>query len=179
MIYGFTGKKRSGKSTASDYLLNRVGGTRLNFKDPLLIEIQANFPEVFHEIRELMDTVAYDGKDWTARRLLTEKPGIMRAFLQNYGTNVRRNDDPEYWTSQWQQEAIKTDGNLIVDDVRFLNEAEKVRELGGVIIVSNDTHISEMEMDKIEADHTISVADGDLDALYSQLSEIIKTYEQK
>ena len=103
----------------------------------------------------------------------------MRALMQNYGTEVRRGDNPEYWTQKWFYKVNQLD-NVVTDDVRFLNEAKGVKFFDGVIIriirsdiTSTKGHLSETEMNQIEPDHTVEVEKGALIGLYQQLDAII------
>jgi hypothetical protein len=64
-----------------------------------------------------------------------------RIAMQRLGTDWGRNlIHPDLWTSLWQHRvrylADQYAGNLLVvtDDVRFPNEAQAIRELGGVVI---------------------------------------------
>lgn len=174
MIYAFTGKKRSGKSTASKY----IGGTRRNFKDRMVLEMKKRLPNHMKSIAKVMELLT--GEVWTIERLFDEKPEPFRTLMQDYGTGVRRGDDPDYWVKLWKEMVRMTGGDVVVDDVRFLNEAAAVKELGGIIIRINridmeqdgDTHQSEVEMDQIVADHTINVMTGDFETLYAELDKI-------
>lgn len=179
MIIAFTGKKQSGKSTACAYIKDAV---RANFKDALIAEIKDNFPRLLDEISTIMEQHYWDGKRWTMDRLFSEKPPLMRALLQNYGTEVRRKDHPEYWVNKW-KDAVgeSTAVDIVCDDVRFLNEAEAVRSVGGIVVrivredlPTNDTHSSETEMDLIKADYTISVKTGEYTKLYEQIDQILR-----
>ena len=103
----------------------------------------------------------------------------MRALMQNYGTDVRRKDNRNYWTQQWSQ-ALCPELDTVTDDVRFLNEAEAVKTEGGIIIrltrsdiETGGTHLSETEQLEIVADHTIECDPGDHEALYRALDDII------
>ena len=63
MIIGFTGLMQSGKTTASDKLIEQ-GFTKINFKDALVEELKTKFPDlldllvfdngVIHELKTLM-----------------------------------------------------------------------------------------------------------------------------
>ncbi len=168
MIIGLTGKKQNGKSTAAQYVADKYGFVRLNFKDALVAEIKERFPNVLEAIIEVMDRSAYDGmKPWTIDRLFKDKPPIFRALMQNFGGEVRRRDHEDYWVVMWLKQASKHK-NVVVDDVRFLNEAQAVRDMGGMIIRivradynNNDSHVSETEMDSIEADDSVTVVSGE------------------
>lgn len=181
MIYAFTGKKQSGKSTASAFLQKKFSNAiRLNFKSALVDELVANFPKLNQVIIDTMERLDYDGNNpWTLERLVNEKPPLFRALMQNYGTEVRRGDDPNYWVDRWKY--LARDREIVItDDVRFLNEAQAVKELGGVIIKivredmpdSGDSHVSEQEMDEITPDYLISVKTGEHQKLYDFLDYI-------
>ena len=173
MIVGFVGKKGSGKSTAAKFLEEEHGFCRHNFKDALIAELKHKMPET---LREMVHAVALvsDG-EWTVDRLFAEKPPIARALLQNYGTDVRRADDPEYWVDLWRNFALVPDNkNIVVDDVRFENEAQAIRDMGGCLIrimknspvvTEQDNHPSETEQDDIVVNHEIVVEKGDLKTL--------------
>lgn len=159
MIIAFTGYKRSGKSVASNFL-KKFGFERINFKDSLVEEIRQNFPDLLNVI----------GDDFE------NKPPAVRALLQNYGTEVRRRDNPDYWVNKWLEKVIKKE-NVVVDDCRFLNEARAVKDLNGIIIrivrpnFNGDNHVSETEQDLINVDYTI-FNDGKIDKLIKQIDDI-------
>jgi hypothetical protein len=173
-LYAFTGKKGSGKSTAAKYVAEKTGAVRINFKDALVEEMKENFPDLLEELSYL-----YNPDEHGIEGLFREKPPLMRALMQNYGTEVRRGDNPNYWTQKWLYKVNQLD-NVVTDDIRFLNEAKGVKFFDGVIIriirsdiTSTKGHLSETEMDQIEADYTVEVEKGDLIGLYQQLDAII------
>ena len=172
MIIAFTGKKHSGKSEASKCLKDFKD---INFKDSLIEEVTENFPDLLKEL-----SLAYRTAD--IRALFDVKPPLVRLLLQNYGTNVRRKDNENYWVDKWLN-SIDIDSNVVADDVRFLNEAKAVKDSGGIVIritrpgnISNDKHISETEMDKIEPDYEI-INSSDKEYLYSEIKKIINGEE--
>lgn len=179
-IIAFTGKKQTGKSTACAYLEKTYGFTRVNFKDPLIAELKQNFPDLLKVIR--------NQESFTINNLFENKPPLIRTLMQNYGTNVRRKDDPDYWVKQWideiEYQAVMGANGITVDDCRFLNEANAVHGIknnGGIIIrlirtdmEHTDTHVSETEMDLIIPDFTIVCNGNDHEHLYSELDRIYK-----
>ena len=179
MILGFTGKMGTGKSTLCSYLELKSDKqrVRINFKDALVEEMKKNFDPVMNKI------AAFYGID--KNLLFQEKPPIMRALMQCYGTEVRRGDDPDYWTKQWKKKvtgATEKGYDVLTDDVRFRNEAEAVREVGGVVIrvVRSDiqetgSHQSEVEMDSIVSNFEILSVKGELGSSYDQLENIIRS----
>lgn len=194
-IVAFTGKKQTGKSTACAYLEEKYSFTRVNFKDALIAELKENFPELLGAILKVQNDYIDEfgpfeqvqnilGKDYidTIDELFVVKPPLMRTLMQNYGTNVRRKEKDSYWVDEW----VKTlwekgsDTKTTVDDVRFLNEASRVKGQGGIIIrlirtdmQHTDTHQSETEMDSIVPDFTITCNGGDYDHLYKELDTIM------
>lgn len=169
MKIGFTGKMGSGKTTACDYLLSKRPFKKVSFKSALINEIRDNFPTL---LEDLADHYAV-----TIDALFTLKPPMMRHLMQEYGTDVRRSDDPDYWVNRWKE---GVEGDVLTDDVRFLNEAQAVRDMGGIVIrlvrpsTFAGTHKSEVEMDLIEPDVTIITEDGDLEGLYRQLDGVLE-----
>jgi len=150
-IIGFVGKMRVGKTTAAEYLIKQ-GYKSINFKDSLIEEIVERFPE-------LLKLVAKEN-NCSVNELFKIKPPIIRCLLQNFGTDVRRKDYEDYWVNKWLNKAVRIK-NIVIDDVRFLNEAHAVRLYNGIIIkierggYMGDGHKSETEMDKIRADYVI------------------------
>jgi len=172
-LIGFVGKKGSGKTECADYLLSMYNYKKLNFKDSLVAELKKNFPKLL--------AIIANQQACDIEYLFEKKPLIIRALLQNYGTEVRRNDHPDYWVNEWSEALAKIPEiiSVAVDDVRFLNEAGAVVAEDGMLIridrpgpISNDTHASEIEMDKIEVSHVI-VNDGNINNLYNKLNKLI------
>ncbi len=174
MIIAFTGKKRSGKTSVAEAFCKDSGTvavfTKINFKSALLKQVKEHFPDFLREEANHY----YMSVD----QLLEEKPGSIRQFLQNYGTDLFRKQNSNYWTDKW-LESIIGYSNIVVDDLRFLNEAESIKNVGGIIIrivrpslgEQGDTHASEMEMDSIIADYTI-VGD-DIEDVIRRVKEIV------
>lgn len=191
MIIAFTGKKQTGKSTACKYLENNYNYALGNFKDGLVTELKQNFPDLLQAILDAENN--YNKTTFIIDDLFQAKPPLVRTLMQNYGTQVRRNDDPNYWVRQWENNLFT--GNILtsippqkeklsrvtVDDCRFQNEAEAIKNNGGVIIrlertdmVHTDTHVSETEMDSIVPDYTIVCEGGDEEHLYRELDRILQ-----
>jgi hypothetical protein len=179
MLIGLTGKAGSGKTTACKYLQEKYPDLQLvNMKVAIIAEMRANFATLLEEIAHVynIDSPTL----WTVDRLFEDKPPLMRKLMQCYGGEVRRGDDPDYWVKQWKSFVSYTKGDIICDDVRFINEADAIKDMGGVVIrivrediTDTGTHSTEAEMDKIEPDFTVIAKPGDLEGLYKQLEEVI------
>lgn len=177
MIIGLCGFARSGKSTVAEYLAKEHGFKRINFKDSLLEEVREKFPDLLRELSLIHDGDLGD-IDW----LFENKPPLMRALLQNYGTNVVRNKKPDYWVKKWMEKVKATKSNIVVDDVRFFNELSAIVEEDGVLIrvkrddiTSGGTHQSETEQELFVEDFTINGIAGSHDQVYAQIESILHT----
>lgn len=172
MIIGFIGLKGSGKTTACNIIKRNIGAFQHNFKDALVAEIKRNFPDLLNELSNIYRMGIDD--------LFKFKPPAMRYLMQNYGTEVRRGDIESYWVIEW-LENLPNNLIVLVDDVRFLNEAHAVKTNNGTLIrlvrediENTDNHQSEVEQDVIVADFTIKTKEGEEDVLEEKLMEIIK-----
>lgn len=173
-IIGLSGFKQTGKSTAAKHL-EAKGYVRLNFKDALIEEMKQNVPDVLRELGS-----AYK---LSIDELFDQKPPIMRALMMNYGTEIRRRDNPTYWIDQWEAKAeviLATGAGVVVDDVRFINEADSVRALGGKLIRIarpdiglSGQHVTETEMLSFSVDYTITTEKGDFESLYTAIDKIV------
>lgn len=173
MIIGFTGYKHVGKSTAAK-LLEERGFTRLNFKGGLITHLKERFPDVLREL-----SIIYD---MSVEELFENKPPAMRALMVNVGTDDRRRDKQSYWTDIWEVAYAKLHPvDVVVDDCRFISEAETIRKYGGKIIrlvrpdiTDGGTHESETQMNSIIPDYTIELEPGSHDKLEFQLIKILE-----
>lgn len=171
-LIGLIGFKQSGKTTAAEHLESK-GFERINFKDCLIDEIKQNFPDLLNEIKDNMEL---RGLPMSIDELFLTKPPLIRTLMQNYGTDVRRKDDSNYWVNEYLNKIISTPGSIVTDDVRFLNEADAIKNNGGKLIriirediTSGGDHVSETEHLKIKEDYIISVGYGDTQGLYDAL----------
>jgi hypothetical protein len=176
-LIALVGFKQSGKSTAAKYLEEKYGFVRHNFKDSLVAELKQNFPD-------LLKTIAWEeslkiNAEIPIDRLFEMKPPLMRALMINYGTEVRRKENPNYWTTEWYENWDQYTPT-VADDVRFLNEAQTIKNAGGKLIRIKRTdietggnHQSETEQLEIEEDYLIEVAPGEQEKLYAELDRIM------
>lgn len=174
MIIGICGFRGTGKSETAKYLNEQYGFTRVNFKDGLVQEMKERLPDTLKAIGDMYQL--------TIDELFQIKPSVMRALMQNYGTEVRRQDDDAYWVNTWLRSVSELDSNVVVDDVRFHNEHEAVTSQGGILIrikrsdiTSGGQHKSETEQLEFDADFTIEVERGDIAGLHAQVDSIINT----
>jgi hypothetical protein len=190
MLIAFVAPKQSGKTTACTILKDYWGAdnvAQVNFKDGLIAEIKEKFPDLLREIALIYGHIQ-EGDALTSEivdDLFISKPPLIRALLQNYGTEVRRGDNDDYWVEKWLSTVgMIADKHVLCDDVRFLNEADAVDHFDGILIritrtdlQSTDTHQSETEQASISCVHEIVLGYGEQDKLKEELIKIVKLYE--
>ena len=184
-LIGLCGLARSGKTTAAEYFVSR-GLIRLSFSAPIKVmlrciglserEILGDLKDVpcdallGHTPRHAMQTL---GTDW-GRKMIGEdiwaNIGIMRASMVLSG--IER--DP----------SLSGCRGVVFDDVRFRNEVEAIKALGGLVIrierggMVAGQHESEAGVKDLDADAVIR-NDGDLQRLYEQCEFFLSTEAAK
>lgn len=122
-IVGITGRAGAGKDTIADYLVQEHHFLKLSFAGPL---------------KAMMATV---GMPEPADRAAKEQPlagfhFTWREAAQRLGTEWGRSLDPNIWVKIMENviHRFSDDVQIVFADVRFDNEAEMVRRLGGKIL---------------------------------------------
>jgi len=131
------GNPGSGKSSIGDALIDLTGGRRLSFaagvKEEVARVILATSDDVRMTDRSGQRLIEYKHVEALVARMNDpETKDQYRAMLQNWGTDVRRAQDPQYWIKQWAKtfNRIREHTNIVVDDARFPNEEEALRSNG-------------------------------------------------
>lgn len=123
MIIGFSGPAGAGKSTAAKILVEQRGFRLVKFAGPLKAMMRAMGLDDDHIEGALKETV---------HPVLGCTP---RHAMQTLGTEWGRQCiDPELWVNLARAAICADQVNVVLDDVRFENEAAMIRSLGGVII---------------------------------------------
>jgi len=172
MIIGLCGFAGSGKSTVAKYLEDNYEFKRVNFKDGLVAEMKERLPDILKELAQ-----AYH---MDVDKLFENKPPAMRALMRNYGTEVRRKDDTDYWVKKWCEKVNELGGHIVVDDVRFFNELAAITELDGVLIrvtrpdiTHAGTHQSETEQTSFVQDFLVEGEANSHTLLFKQVDDVI------
>ncbi|RLG97398.1 hypothetical protein DRO27_00080 [Candidatus Bathyarchaeota archaeon] len=167
MKIAFAGEMTSGKTTAAEYLSEVYGFGILSFADKL----KYNLIDIGVPIKVLFE----------------EKTEASRTLMQVYG-EVMRDYDPEYWVDYILEGVSTGEGMLTeahaVDDMRYLNEGEVLKEEGFHLVCitkkgpapmwsPTHEHASENEWRDIDFDYHISAQEGDLVDLFGQLDDMI------
>jgi hypothetical protein len=130
-IIGISGKIGVGKTTiAQNIALSREGWQISAFADLLKEEVARQY---HFDLR-----LAYSDKGKETLIKLPDGPSkTVRELLQYYGTEVVRAKDQNYWVRGMEQHLAiarhKIDG-LVIDDVRFPNEAGLIRRWRGLLV---------------------------------------------
>lgn len=164
-------------------LVRKYGFVRRAFADALKEEVVERFPQVLDVVAgHVLGSGERERCGDEARRWLVYdlKPPVVRALLQNYGTDVRRRDSGgTYWIDQMEAwVAANAPERLVITDCRFINEVNWVQcEAGGrnarAYAVRVDrpqaprgpSHASEEEAAAAPWDYTLVNGGDDLESL--------------
>lgn len=149
-IVGISGHLGAGKDSLAHRLVTRHGFVRVGFADSLKFEVASTLRRTLLAYAgERGMVVDVDTSDQVIRDMLWDnRTPMTRALLQEWGTELRRQQDPDYWVKAWQRAAERFP-RVVVPDVRFTNEAKAIRELGGTLVKvvrpghEGDSHASE------------------------------------
>ena len=143
-IVGIAGHAGSGKSAAADYLMGDYGYQRVKLAGPLKDALRA----IGLSEREIEG----DLKEVPCDLLCGKTP---RHAMITLGTEWGRDMiGPDFWIKTWARktrELLKQGFRVVCDDVRFPNEADAIRALGGSVIrihrpgFAPSAHISEAQ----------------------------------
>ena len=157
-IIGLTGPAGCGKDTVADLLVAYAGFAKLAFADPLRAEVATAF-DLDAEHLQRRETKEHPlsalalrrcRNDGFIDRIITvrslhgqtidlDAPQSPRQIMQWWGTEYRRHQHQNYWVRKTEDRvrALLSERwgvqNVVITDVRFADEAELVRSLGGVI----------------------------------------------
>lgn len=191
-IIGLTGLEGAGKDSAAEILHRHRIAFPVAFADALRQEISRSFAVDIHELtcrsckeltNKMLGLCRSTDLSFVAAVLASHPetdpnaPQSPRQIMRWWGTEYRRAQDPEYWTKAMRERIAWADGiplpapAIVITDVRFGNEAELIREMGGQIwrihrpghtIESN--HVSTVSGEEFAPDQTV-INTGTLDEL--------------
>jgi hypothetical protein len=156
MIIGLTGYAQSGKDTVANILVNNYGYTRVAFADKIrefLYETNPMYDSIVGEPLFVRAKVDRDG--WEEAK----KSPHIRRLLQTSGVAARKVFGENFWVQQALKD-VHFEGNYVITDVRFTNEADiikkydnaqlwRVKRLG---VDAVNGHVSERELDGYPVD---------------------------
>ena len=179
MRIAFVGPKSAGKTTSASLVSDVVGGAKiLSFATPLKLEVYNLFQDIFDYFVYRQPAKSDEEK---VQRVNNLKEQFLRKALQDVGT-YRRNEDRNYWINQMAMKLKLCEGNVIVDDCRYINEAELLKAQGFTLIKiqppvgnidGNGSHSSEQEWQFIECDYLVVNRKENLGSLKNDLLAIL------
>lgn len=172
MNIGLIGKLGSGKTTAANYLASEYGYKRRSLADPMREIVKIVYPN-----------------------MLGKSDPRYRPLMQKLGTDWFRSYDPDVWVNCLLARVELDIHRVVVDDVRFINEAKALRDRGWRLIYIDTSdevrkqrcierdghwdesvlnHPSETEIDKAAkyAHHTIN-GDLEMKRFCEELSRVV------
>ena len=170
---------QSGK-TAVAHELQQHGYICVSFASPLKRMLGVFLSSAGYG-QEKIETLLFEHKE----ERIPEFGVSTRHLLQTLGTEWGRDCiSPNVWVTVWQNNVQKwLDGglNVVVDDMRFANEWDAVKALGGEcwyitrprITYPDIQHASEGALEDHGFDHRL-INDGDLPSLYKQVLDCLK-----
>ena len=175
-VIGIAGWARSGKDTIADYLVENHGYTKVSFSTPMKEAMYRLNPRI--TVNEIPNTALRIGVDVYGWEGLKERSPDIRGLLQRFGTEVGREMfDEDFWVD-YALNSIPDGGKAVIADVRYPNEADAIKALGGKVyrVLRNgvgpaNDHASEHALNDFEFDKTIR-NDSTLEALYLQVDSI-------
>lgn len=137
MIIGLSGFIGSGKDTVADILCEKYGFSRESFANSLKNSLSV----IFNWDRQLLEGKTSESRKWRetvdpwwSSRLNIEN-FTPRYAMQYFGTDVCRNHFyDEIWIASLEKRIIETNTSVVISDVRFLNELQSIKRLGGYTI---------------------------------------------
>lgn len=190
----FFGPMGVGKTTCANLL--EIGGryARLSFADGVkddvvdmlnfIIDHTAHTTDIHKELSANPALIRNSGSFALNRTTIENfKDPVFRPLLQWYGTDFWRQfmGVPDYWLKRFESRIDGTTAPVVVDDCRFPNEADLLRDKGFIIIKLNrddkanpgSNHVSESAMDNYHADVYMDLTGKNLYEVYIELMQYV------
>lgn len=177
MLLGLSGYAQSGKDTVATVLIEKYGFTRIAFADIIRTSLYTLNPIIGLDSNGQPITLvsSVDKLGWDKAKLDPE----VRRLLQIFGTEIGRT---LLGSDIWVDLALKNldpTVDYVVTDVRFPNEAQAIKDKGGLIwrvsrpsVNAVNQHLSEMALAEHKFDAYIS-NDADLAHLRAQVDKLL------
>jgi hypothetical protein len=176
-VLGLSGWARSGKDSVAEFLQERCGYTKMSFAQPMKDALATLDPLVDVDGYNIHLSSALDKIGWEPLKSMSQE---IRPLLQRFGTEVGRQMFGENFWVDLALKQIPDGAKVVFADVRFPNEAEAVKKLGGQVWrierdgfgPAND-HISEHALNKYDFNQRI-YNDRDLETLWDKVGVLCR-----
>ena len=184
VLVGILGRKRVGKDTMADHMVEHHGFHKVTLAGPLKEACRAIFG--FTDEQLYGETKEVDDSHWKVSP---------RKALQFMGTDIVRNKLHElipwignrFWLERFKveyhrlQQTYGPDVRVVVSDLRFQNEIQFLKEMGGIVVRvqrlgldEGDQHESERLIDDITGEDHIVQNNGTVETYLENVDMIVK-----
>ena len=176
MIIGLSGYARSGKDEVAKILVEEYEFAHAAFAEPIrqfLMEINPRVNEYFN-LRGAINAVGWHE---------AKKSAEVRRLMQDLGVGARKLFGDDFWIERLWEDLAETPTiyHVVISDVRFANEADAIKDVGGKVIrvvrpgiTAVNSHVSESALDNYTFDSQI-LNYGTLDELRSTVRTLMET----
>ena len=176
MIIGLTGKMKSGKDTVAKMIEKHAPYSLMKSMAAPLKDLCITMLGLHWDDVHTQEGKAKYNEFWGMTN---------REILQKVGTDAMRNGfHSDIWVKcayiQLKQYNLSR-GNIIITDIRFPNEAQMVRDMGGIVvyvdrdIYQESVHESEKDL-PLQYIDTVLLNHGSLNDLEDQVTNMLKNY---
>lgn len=137
MIIGLSGFISSGKDTVADIIEKKYNFSRESFAD----SVKDCLSSIFNWDRNLLEGKTTESRVWrdTVDEWWSKRLNIQgftpRYAMQHFATNICRNYfHDELWIASLENKIASSNKNIIISDVRFINELQSIKRAGGYVI---------------------------------------------
>lgn len=159
MLIGIGSNMRVGKDSAAQGLMRDLGFRRVGFADALKDVAMKADPMVIPQQMAVNVGIGHGRLAWVVKGSGWEdaknKFPEVRTFLQRLGLAIRETLGEDIWVRHV-LEGVKPGENVVIPDVRFENEAEAIKDAGGLLIRINrpgygkGSHVSETALEDFQ-----------------------------
>ena len=129
-IIGLTGPAGCGKTTLGDMLVEVHGFTRVKFADPLKDMLRTMYENTGLSYDDIERRIEGDLKEVKCDIIGCTPRWAMQTLGTDWGRALIHED---LWVRLAAERAKSLDTDVVFDDVRFDNEAETIRNMGGTV----------------------------------------------
>lgn len=175
-VLGISGWARAGKDTAADWLVEHRGFTKRSFAAPIKSALKKLSPSIDVEGMHVPLETAVRLLGWEALKSVSNE---VRPLLQRFGTEVGREMFGENFWVEFAINSIPDGSKVVFADVRYPNEADAIKELGGEVWRINregfgaaNDHESEHALNGYDFDAVINNSDT-IETLYKEVEQLL------